>query len=530
MLQEIDRIVLMCVLVGYVVQCPYSKVEESFNTQAVHDFWRLGISNKEGFDHLEFSGTVPRTFIGAFIIGYLGRFIETILTFFGMRKAIFAVLARGSIARQIVARLLLTVFWLFGFERLVQSVQRQYGLRCGSWLRLLTACQFHVPFYASRFLPNTIALVPCLYAYGLAFDGYQTQALALIAATTAILRCDLLTLLVPLGICWTLRENNVLLLFSKRILACVFAIIMALVLTIPLDSTLWQYLVWPEATVLLYNNPVENKSANWGTSPRHWYWCSALPRALNPSTMLLTLFGAFFYEPNRLGYSFILPAFLSIFLLSFLPHKELRFIFPTLPLLTTAAAVAATRLDNKVQGSLSKKKFIPYITLAITASATIILFYPAAQLNYPGGVALFQVHELFRQYRNEVKILHIDVAAATTGASRFGQQFSSWTYDKTENIDDPSLYFSYDFRIAPIEPRDQADLLSRYNLTIVDTIHGYDGIHLDLFSLRSQLKESPLYFFRFIFSLFFSNHSQSLFQHKTKPELVILAKENFSWR
>jgi hypothetical protein len=59
---------------------PYTKVEESFNIQAIHDILVHGIPTKNqsdylaaNFDHVSFPGSVPRTFVGALVLAGLSR-------------------------------------------------------------------------------------------------------------------------------------------------------------------------------------------------------------------------------------------------------------------------------------------------------------------------------------------------------------------------------------------------------------------------------------------------------------------------
>jgi len=326
---------------------------------------------------------------------------------------------------------------------------------------VLAAVQFHGPFYASRFLPNSLALPLVLWAYGAALDGHKGTALGLLGAVVASIRCDVAAMALPLGVAWCFIERSCRL--SKGALCTMLGVGLAVALSVVVDSMLWRRTVWPEGEVLLFNNPVEDRSAAWGTSPPLWYATSALPRALG-FALPLSVVGALLEGECR---PWFVSALASVVLLSFIPHKELRFVFPALPLLNLCAAVACERLwRNRIL------RVAVLGVVAATAAATLIIFAPASRNNYPGGVALRLLHDDYGYALPGPARVHLDDLACTTGASRFGEELvhAGWIYDKRDGLLD---FDEFDFRLAELPVEDDA-------FDVVATVEAFSGLKIDL--------------------------------------------------
>ncbi|CAH0400385.1 unnamed protein product [Chilo suppressalis] len=403
----------------HILLCPFTKVEESFNIQAFHDilYHRHNLSL---YDHNEFPGVVPRTFIGPLAITILSAPIVGVLHIFGINK----------FWMQYVVRLTLALTVIVSWSRLRNALQKHFGNTFSWWFTIITVTQYHFMFYMSRPLPNIMVMPLVLLALEGWFTGKHKQFVICAGAAIVIFRSEL-AMLFGLFLIMDLY-------FKKIDLKLLFKIVIPtgiglVALTVLVDSIFWQRLLWPEAEVFWYNT-VLNKSSDWGTSPFLWYFYSALPRGLGPSLVLIPV-GV--YLDKRLV-PLVTPALVYIFLYSFLPHKELRFIIYVFPLLNIASAAACSYVYiRRTKAPIYELLFWGIVIIIIGNVVMSLSLMMVAMTNYPGGVAMSKFHKLLKD--EPFVYVHISNLAAQTGVTRFTQLNDNWVYSKNESLQPEQL-------------------------------------------------------------------------------------------
>ncbi|KAH0913755.1 LOW QUALITY PROTEIN: hypothetical protein HID58_037076 [Brassica napus] len=399
-------LILGAIAAIYVLMAPYTKVEESFNVQ---------------YDHLEFPGVVPRTFIGAFIVSFFASPLVFILSFLGFPK-IYSLVA----ARFVLGCIILSTLRFFRIQ-----IRIKFGHQVESFFLLLTTLQFHLLFYSTRPLPNILALGLVNLAYANWLKGNFYSALNFLIFATVIFRCDVILLLGPIALEFLLTRS---ISFLKTLKYCVGTAVVAAGLTISVDSIMWKKFVWPEFEVFWFNS-ILNRSSDWGllnqTHSIHWYFTSALPRSLLVAYPL-SLFGILL---DRRVPFLVIPVISFVLLYSKLPHKELRFIICSVPMLNLSAAVAASRIYKNRKKTIWKLANMVMLALfAISAGYTVFTFM-ASYNNYPSGYALKRLHQISHPANvMGEEWVHIDTFSAMNGISRFCESAFPWRYSKEEEM------------------------------------------------------------------------------------------------
>ncbi|KAH7376470.1 Alg9-like mannosyltransferase [Plectosphaerella cucumerina] len=416
-------LILPGLILIHLLAAPYTKVEESFNIQAAHDILVYGTPTHDIFtrlhtvyDHFSFPGAVPRSFVGPVL---LAGFAQPIVALVGFAYA------------QLVVRALLGLFNAASLLFFASRLERGLGRGVARWWILLTAGQFHIIFYASRTLPNMFAFGLTTFASALLLphpdsntqNARHRVAISIFVFAAVVFRSEVALLLGANGLYLLLTRHTTLI---KLIPPFAISFIAALILSVPLDSYFWQKPLWPELWGFVYN-VLHGGASNWGTSPWHYYFLSALPRLLlNPLVpAFLIPLACYLPATSRPARDLIVPPLIFVAIYSIQPHKETRFIFYAVPPLTAAAALAANFLfTRRAKGPLYA---IPSALVALSipaslAAATGILLL--SSLNYPGGEALVALHDIIDVsplLLNGIPAVHTDVLSCMTGVTLFLQ-------------------------------------------------------------------------------------------------------------
>jgi alpha-1,6-mannosyltransferase len=379
---------------------------------------------------------------------------------FALRKDVMLYVVRGIVA-------LCTWSGTIFLAQQVDSIQP----RSGSWFLAFQCTQFHFIFWGSRTIPNVFALILVQFAIGFFIragrHSYEWMTIILVFCAS-IFRAETAPLAFVLIITKIFIEGKKLISSFAFIGFCAF---ISVVVTTTVDSYFWGRPIWPEFEVFLFNG-IENKSVSWGVHPFHYYFTHLMLKVA-PLTFPIAKM-AMVYSKARM---FTLVGLLHMTVMSFIPHKEWRFVIYCIPLFGVSASIGV----SKIIRSIPKVRYVLVLMMSAVLFMQLGMLYISG-LNYPGGWALRRFNEMARTSDTSCSV-HLDTFTSMTGASRF-LEIDTCSYFKTENLD-PTEYRKFDFLITH-HPQNHT------NFEIVDTVNGFTGVRFPLVDFVTALQYGKL--------------------------------------
>jgi alpha-1,6-mannosyltransferase len=357
---------LLVTLFFFAIIAPFHKVEENFGTNFVFDV----ISGRDigRFHHIEQDDWVPRSTLPFAVVGLLSR---------------VSLFCFPWLPRPLHPRLWLGIISSVMFKNLLNAVGKHFSRNCSMVLCLLLAGQFHPMYYSSRLIINTFAIWLSIFGVVLLLERRPLHSILVLVASSFSIRLDVFPIAIGVGLDYLLFEDSyksIWTRFFRGCLAGMAGLVIAAILSIPFDSFFYNsFPQWSEISVI-YFNIFENKSHIWGEYPWHWYVTNALPRALGFPALIL-------FAPIRWNFQvvriFVATVVVPVLVLSLLPHKELRFIFPSIVCATCVIAIQIAQVWNR-----KSHRGITRFAISFAMATTAVISYVrliASSCNYPGG-------------------------------------------------------------------------------------------------------------------------------------------------
>ncbi|EJS41908.1 ecm39p [Saccharomyces arboricola H-6] len=437
--------VLLAVISFYLIQAPFTKVEESFNIQAIHDILTYSVFDISQYDHLKFPGVVPRTFVGSVIIAMLSRPYLYL-------SSLVQTARPTSIDVQLVVRAVVGLTNGLSFIYLKNALQDMFDKitkkkkeekeekdiyvydSVGSWFLLFLISSFHLMFYSTRTLPNFIMTLPLTnVALGLVLLDRYNAAIFLSAFTAIVFRLEVSALSAGIALYSVIFKRISL---FNAIKFGIFGLGLGSAISIIIDSYFWQEWCLPEVDGFLFN-VVAGYASRWGVEPLTAYFTHYLRMMFMPPTVLLLNYFGYKLAPTNLRIISLASLF-HIIVLSFQPHKEWRFIVYALPSILLLGATGAAHLwENMKIKKITNVLFLTILPLSILTSFVISMgFLYISKMNYPGGEALTSFNDMIVENNITNVTVHISIPPCMTGVTLFGElnhEVYGVNYDKTEN-------------------------------------------------------------------------------------------------